>query len=68
MEDLSETLSPDGHFDAQGWLYEQLCLAVPLRQLCGKDCQPPKTKTEENEPKIDSRWSGLEALKQQLQN
>ncbi len=67
-EDLSETLSPEGHFDPQGWLYEQLSLAVPLRQLCGKDCQPPTTKTDDNEPIIDGRWSGLEALKQQLQN
>ncbi len=68
LEDLSETLSPDGHFDPQGWLYEQLSLAVPLRKLCGKDCQPPTIKTKENKPIIDSRWSGLEALKRQLQN
>ncbi|MDJ0730560.1 MAG: YceD family protein [Crocosphaera sp.] len=65
-EDLSETLSPDGHFDPQSWLYEQLSLAVPLRQLCGKDCQPPTAKTDENEPIIDSRWASLEALKQKL--
>lgn len=65
-EDLSENLSPHGHFDPQSWLYEQLSLAIPLRQLCGKDCQPPTTKTNDTKPTIDSRWSGLEALKRQL--
>ncbi len=65
-EDLSETLSSEGHFDAQSWLYEQLSLAVPLRQLCGKDCQPPTTENDENTPITDGRWSGLEALKRQL--
>ncbi len=67
-EDLSETLSPEGHFETQSWLYEQLSLAVPLRQLCGKDCQPPAAKTNDNQPITDSRWASLEALKQQLQN
>lgn len=65
-EDLSESLSPHGHFDPQSWLYEQLSLAIPLRQLCGKDCQPPTPKTDDDKPTIDSRWSGLEALKRQL--
>ncbi|MEA5535566.1 YceD family protein [Crocosphaera sp. XPORK-15E] len=65
-EDLSETLSPEGHFDPNSWLYEQLSLAIPLRQLCGKDCQAPRTKPDEKPPIIDSRWSSLESLKGQL--
>ncbi len=66
LEDLSESLSPEGHFDTKTWLYEQLSLAIPLRQLCGKDCQPPTTKSDENKPIIDSRWSSLEDFKRQL--
>lgn len=65
-EDLSETLSPEGHFDTSGWLYEQLSLGMPLRQLCGKDCQQPSVKQEETHELIDSRWSSLADLKQQL--
>ncbi len=65
-EDLSETLSPDGYFDPETWLYEQLSLTMPLRKLCGKDCQQPQTIDHENESQIDSRWASLQSLKQQL--
>lgn len=63
-EDLSETLPPDGHFDAEKWLYEQLMLAHPLRRLCGKSCQAPVPPPAE--ALRDQRWSALEILKQQL--
>lgn len=65
-DDLSETLSPDGYFDPQAWLFEQLSLNLPLRQLCGKSCQQPKTTDLEAEPNPDSRWAALAILKQQL--
>jgi uncharacterized protein len=66
VEDLSETLPPDGHFEPEKWLYEQFSLAMPLRQLCGQDC-PGATKTStEGEFHIDPRWSSLAALKEQL--
>ncbi|MEG3439190.1 YceD family protein [Pannus brasiliensis CCIBt3594] len=65
-DDLSETLSPDGYFDTEKWIYEQLCLALPLRQLCGKDCQPLTVTQEDTAPAIDSRWASLESLKRQL--
>jgi uncharacterized protein len=65
-DDLSETLSPDGYFDTEKWLYEQLCLALPFRRLCGKDCQPIAVTEEEAAPAIDSRWASLESLKRQL--
>lgn len=43
IEDLAESLSHTGHFEPETWLYEQLCLAMPLKQLCSKDCpQPPR--------------------------
>ena len=68
VEDLSETLPPDGHFEPEKWLYEQLSLALPLRQLCGEQCQgAAKTSTEE-ESHLDSRWSSLAALKEKMQD
>ncbi|ACK64462.1 protein of unknown function DUF177 [Rippkaea orientalis PCC 8801] len=65
-EDLSETLSPNGYFEPDTWLYEQLSLTMPLRQLCGKDCQQPTITTDESHSPIDSRWASLESLKRQL--
>jgi uncharacterized protein len=74
LEDLVESLAPDGHFQPDGWLYEQLCLALPHRQLCNLDCpgitpidSPPET--EPSAPiSLDSRWGVLELLKNQLEN
>jgi uncharacterized protein len=66
-EDLVETLPPDGHFDLTVWIYEQLCLEIPQRQLCDKRCkgiEPPKQDLPK--PTVDRRWAGLEALKDQL--
>ncbi|WP_036485523.1 DUF177 domain-containing protein [Myxosarcina sp. GI1] len=65
-EDLSETLPPNGYFDPESWLYEQLCLATPLRQLCGKECQGTTQTSTASELPVDSRWSSLAALKEQL--
>jgi len=64
-EDLSESLPPDGHFDVENWIYQQFSLALPLRQLCGKNCQPPVVTAQEATP-LDQRWSALEILKGQL--
>jgi uncharacterized protein len=65
-EDLSETLSPDGHLNSETWLYEQLSLAMPLRRLCGKNCQQPIYDCAQNPSPIDNRWASLECLKQKL--
>ncbi|WP_013322163.1 YceD family protein [Gloeothece verrucosa] len=65
-DDLSETLSADGHFEPQTWLYEQLSLNLPLRHLCGKNCQKPLTPDSEAESNSDSRWAALAILKNQL--
>ncbi|BBA79636.1 hypothetical protein RGRSB_1160 [cyanobacterium endosymbiont of Rhopalodia gibberula] len=65
-EDLSESLSPDGHLNSETWLYEQLSLAMPLRQLCGKNCQQPISDCSQNPSPIDNRWASLECLKQKL--
>ena len=67
VEELVETLSPQGYFDPADWLYQQLCLETPLRQLCDGPCEPPELNTDtRGENSIDSRWAALEALKQQL--
>ncbi|MGF1489418.1 MAG: DUF177 domain-containing protein [Prochloraceae cyanobacterium] len=67
LEDLSENLSPWGYFEPESWLYEQLSLTMPMRQLCGKEC-PGAAKIEEisKDSEIDSRWATLATLKEQL--
>jgi uncharacterized protein len=62
-EDLSETLPPDGELIVDEWIYEQLSLAMPLRNLCGNECQPPKLEVQEDTTIKDNRWSGLSTLK-----
>ncbi|WP_414755746.1 YceD family protein [Anabaena sp. CCY 9910] len=68
MEDLLETLSPNGYFYPSEWLYEQMCLALPQRQLCDINCPGILTdnSAESSDQGIDNRWSGLKALKKQL--
>jgi uncharacterized protein len=66
-EDLVESLSPYGHFDPETWIYEQVCLQLPQRQICDQNCQGLQVEAVEfNPPTTDGRWSALEALKQQL--
>ncbi|MBW4478785.1 MAG: DUF177 domain-containing protein [Tolypothrix brevis GSE-NOS-MK-07-07A] len=67
MEDLLESLSPEGYFHPSEWLYEQMCLAIPLRQLCNRKCPGiPVITVNDSEKVVDSRWAGLEALKKDL--
>ncbi|NEP80673.1 MAG: DUF177 domain-containing protein [Okeania sp. SIO3C4] len=67
VEDLVETLPPDGYFNPKEWVYEQLCLAVPPRKLCDKNCQGIKlSDTNDSSLIIDRRWAGLESIKKQL--
>ena len=66
LEDLSETLSLNGHFDPQMWLFEQLSLSMPLRKVCGDNCPGVDQTLFEKENVTDSRWSSLAALKEQL--
>lgn len=65
LEELIETLEPDGYFRPLEWLYEQFCLAIPPRQLCDANCQgipfvadPPT--------QVDRRWASLQSLQQSL--
>ena len=71
MEELLESLPPDGYFYPNEWLYEQMWLAVPQRQLCSRNCPGiPVSSTVESsdspETPVDNRWASLEALKKQL--
>ena len=67
LEDLIETCTPLGHFYPSEWLYEQLCLEIPQRQLCDTQCAgiQPATCSASEQP-TDRRWASLEALKKQL--
>ncbi|MDJ0636817.1 MAG: YceD family protein [Xenococcaceae cyanobacterium MO_188.B29] len=66
LEDLSETLPPNGYFQPSVWLYEQLSLAMPMQKVCGQDCRGADSPKEITESVVDSRWSSLAALKEQL--
>jgi uncharacterized protein len=70
VEDLVESLPPDGHFQPDTWLYEQLCLAIPQRQICDRACEGIATQeplvNAEPEITLDRRWGALEILKNQL--
>ena len=67
-EDLVESLSPQGHFDPATWMYEQLCLALPQRQVCAPDCEGIAVAAEQPvaDPLSDHRWAALAALKANL--
>ncbi|MGD1711891.1 YceD family protein [Hydrocoleum sp. CS-953] len=67
VEHLVETLPPNGDFNPREWIYEQICLAVPPRKLCDKNCQGIKlSEMNTSSSVLDSRWAALEALKRQL--
>ncbi len=67
LDELVETLPPQGHFDPGKWLYEQLCLAIPQRQLCDQACEGISNPlASDADTATDQRWSALSALKQQL--
>jgi uncharacterized protein len=68
LDDLVETLEPNGYFQPGEWLYEQLCLAIPQRQLCDQDCQgiPVQDIPSEVNSAVDARWASLKNLKNHL--
>lgn len=68
MEELMEVLHPQGSLEPSEWMYQQLCLAIPHRKLCDRDCPGIEVTQEpdQTQPKVDRRWAGLEALKQNL--
>lgn len=68
-DELVETLSPQGYFEPDTWLYEQLCLAFPQRQICDADCQGiavEEAQAQSASSPVDHRWAALAALQRQL--
>jgi uncharacterized protein len=67
LEDLIESLSPQGNFNPGEWLYEQMCLAIPQKKICRPDCEGIEiTSNPPLQEDIDHRWAALSSLKQQL--
>jgi len=67
IEDLVENLDPKGHFYPHNWLYQQLCLLLPQRQLCREDCAGIEINASSMiESSVDSRWATLAELKSWL--
>jgi uncharacterized protein len=62
-DEIVETVSPQGHLDGEQWLYEQLCLSLPLRKLCRSDCEGIEVTEEQAGPALDARWAALAQLK-----
>ncbi|MBE9060242.1 DUF177 domain-containing protein [cf. Phormidesmis sp. LEGE 11477] len=65
LEDLVESLPPQGYFKPDEWLYEQMCLAIPQKQICTAECKGIEI-TNNPPAKIDDRWAALSMLRQQL--
>ncbi|MFN6133754.1 MAG: YceD family protein [Synechococcaceae cyanobacterium] len=60
-EDPEERLDPQGVFDPEHWLFEQLSLQRPLVYHCGPDCPgPDRWSSAGGEP--DRRWQALRQL------
>lgn len=68
FEDLVEALPPNGYFKPGEWLYEQLCLEIPHRQLCEQACPGILTQADHAQSLTDRRWALLEDLKGQISN
>ncbi|CDN11132.1 MAG: DUF177 domain-containing protein [Richelia sp.] len=66
VDDLVETLSPQGYFEPSVWLYEQMCLEIPQRQLCDADCTGIQATNSDVNHSVDSRWASLESLKKKF--
>ena len=67
IDEMVETISKDGLFDPSEWVYQQLCLEMPYKNVCGDACEGiPKVSLENAQPEGDRRWAALAALKGQL--
>ncbi|MFM1797985.1 MAG: hypothetical protein RLZZ117_263 [Cyanobacteriota bacterium] len=61
-DDLEDRLDPQGRFDPERWLFEQLSLRLPMVNRCGDDCPGPPGWTSAPRP-ADPRWAALQALR-----
>ncbi|KKI98270.1 hypothetical protein PROH_20635 [Prochlorothrix hollandica PCC 9006 = CALU 1027] len=69
-DDLGETLDATGSFAVAQWLYEQVCLSLPSRQICAPDCQGIVLGADDrpHQTSTDQRWLALNTLRGQLSN
>ncbi|MCF8132554.1 MAG: DUF177 domain-containing protein [Synechococcus sp. Tobar2m-G35] len=56
-----DSLDPQGSFDPEHWLFEQLSLVQPLRCLCRDDCPGLLADPGTVQP-LDPRWQALRTL------
>jgi uncharacterized protein len=65
LEDLVETLPPNGYFDVAGWLYEQMTLAIPFQKIA-PDAPPLNQILDQpisQSQTTDKRWAALGNLR-----
>lgn len=64
IEDLVESLPPNGYFDVETWLYEQLCLAIPFQKIApdAPSLEEILGTTAPPVPTVDKRWAALANL------
>ncbi|MEB3317966.1 MAG: DUF177 domain-containing protein [Cyanobacteriota bacterium] len=60
-EDLDDRLDPQGRFDPERWVFEQLSLRLPLVNRCGDDCPGP-SRWSSAAASTDPRWAALKTL------
>jgi uncharacterized protein len=60
-EDLDDRLDPQGRFDPERWVFEQLSLRLPLVNRCGDDCPGP-ARWSSAAATTDPRWAALKTL------
>lgn len=61
-EEPEERLDPQGVFDPEHWLFEQLSLRLPLVNRCGAECPGPATWSSDP-GSGDPRWAALGRLR-----
>ena len=76
-EDLGVLYVNESVLDTEPLLFEQMQLAIPMRELCREDCAGlcPTCGVNRNAEecdcdaeKVDPRWSGLAALRDQIED
>lgn len=60
-EEVEETVSALGNFDATDLIRQSLLLSLPARKLCG--CEPQVAEADQDT--IDPRWSALRSIHQE---
>jgi uncharacterized protein len=63
VEDLVESLPPNGYFNPAEWLYQQMCLAIPFQKIAPDAPEFTELAEAIEQPTIiDRRWAALNSL------